>query len=94
VGLHNGHLIVIGGRPSHGKTALSMNFVEHVAVNLKKPVAVFSLEMSQQQLAVRMLCSRSGVSRRKLESGNAHRTGKISNLACDRRTFRRADFRG
>ncbi|MGC9261246.1 MAG: replicative DNA helicase [Phycisphaerae bacterium] len=60
-GLQRGEMIVLAARPSVGKTALAMNIVEHVGVDLKKPVAVFSLEMSRQQLAQRMLCSRSGV---------------------------------
>ncbi len=60
-GLQRGEMIVLAARPSVGKTALAMNIVEHVGVDLKKPVAVFSLEMSKQQLAQRMLCSRSGV---------------------------------
>src|SRR5207302_1595367 len=54
-GLHAAEMIVIAGRPSMGKTALAMNVAEHVAVNQKKPVAVFSLEMSSQQLVQRML---------------------------------------
>ncbi len=60
-GLQRGEMIVLAARPSVGKTALAMNIVEHVGVDLKKPVAVFSLEMSKQQLAQRMLCARSGV---------------------------------
>src|SRR6184192_630482 len=52
-GLHAAEMIVIAGRPSMGKTALAMNVAEHVAVNQKKPVAVFSLEMSSQQLVDR-----------------------------------------
>lgn len=60
-GLQREEMIVLAARPSVGKTALVMNIVEHVGVDLKKPVAVFSLEMSKQQLAQRMLCSRSGV---------------------------------
>ena len=46
-----------------------MNIVEHVGIDLKKPCAVFSLEMSKQQLAQRMLCSRSGVDSHKLRRG-------------------------
>src|SRR5205823_7796427 len=60
-GLHPAEMIVIAGRPSMGKTAFAMNVAEHVAVNQKKPVAVFSLEMSSQQLVQRMLCSRARV---------------------------------
>jgi replicative DNA helicase len=58
-GLQNGDLIIIAGRPSMGKTALSMNIVEHVAITAKnpKPVAVFSLEMPTQSLVMRMITS-------------------------------------
>src|SRR3954452_17890641 len=60
-GLHEGEMIVIAARPSMGKTALAMNIAEHVAINEKLPVAVFSLEMSSQQLVQRLLCSRARV---------------------------------
>ena len=55
-GLHDGEMIVIAARPSMGKTALAMNIAEHVAISSKLPVAVFSLEMSSQQLVQRLLC--------------------------------------
>ena len=60
-GLHESEMIVIAARPSMGKTALAMNITEHVALNEKLPVAVFSLEMSSQQLVQRLLCSRARV---------------------------------
>jgi len=56
-GLQPSDLIVLAGRPSMGKTALAMNMVQHVAMIEKKTVAVFSLEMSMDQLALRMLSS-------------------------------------
>jgi replicative DNA helicase len=68
-GLHASEMIVIAARPSMGKTALVMNIAEHVSVNSKKPVAVFSLEMSSQQLVQRMLCSRARVNLRKAREG-------------------------
>jgi replicative DNA helicase len=68
-GFQRGEMIIIAARPSVGKTALAMNIVEHVGVDLQKPVLVFSLEMSKQQLAQRMLCARSGVDSHKLRSG-------------------------
>ncbi|MCC7204226.1 MAG: replicative DNA helicase [Phycisphaeraceae bacterium] len=60
-GLQGGEMIIVAGRPSMGKTAFALNIAEHVAATNKQPVAVFSLEMSRQQLAQRLLCSRSGV---------------------------------
>src|SRR6266571_6068348 len=68
-GMHAGELIVIAARPSMGKTALAMNIVEHVAVNQKLPVGVFSLEMSGQQLVQRLLCSRAHVNLAKVRGG-------------------------
>src|SRR3954471_15080113 len=68
-GLHEGEMIVIAARPSMGKTALAMNIAEHVAINEKLPVAVFSLEMSSQQLVQRLLCSRARVSLQKVRDG-------------------------
>ena len=50
-------LIIVAGRPSMGKTAFSLNIGEHVAVKLKKPVAVFSMEMGALQLAMRLIGS-------------------------------------
>jgi replicative DNA helicase len=68
-GMHPGEMIVIAARPSMGKTALAMNIVEHVAVNQKLPVGVFSLEMSSQQLIQRLLCSRAHVNLAKVRGG-------------------------
>jgi len=56
-GFQNGDLIIIGGRPSMGKTAFALNIAQHVGVEMNQPVAIFSLEMSKRQLALRMLCS-------------------------------------
>src|SRR5499427_7783720 len=68
-GLHPSEMIVIAARPSMGKTALAMNIVEHVAINEKLPVGVFSLEMSSQQLVQRLLCSRARVNLQKVRDG-------------------------
>jgi len=68
-GLHEAEMIVIAARPSMGKTALAMNIAEHVAINEKLPVAVFSLEMSSQQLIQRLLCSRARVNLQKVRDG-------------------------
>jgi replicative DNA helicase len=68
-GLHGAEMIVIAARPSMGKTALAMNITEHVAIYEKLPVAVFSLEMSSQQLVQRLLCSRARVNLQKVRDG-------------------------
>ena len=56
-------------RPSVGKTSLAMNIAEHVALELKIPTGVFSLEMTADQLVLRMLCSRSRVNLRSIRDG-------------------------
>src|SRR6185503_479667 len=53
-GLHAGEMIVIAARPSMGKTSLAMNIAEHVAIEEKQPVGVFSLEMTAESLVLRM----------------------------------------
>src|SRR5881396_2231183 len=68
-GLHPSEMIVIAARPSMGKTALAMNIAEHVAVQEKLSVGVFSLEMSSQQLVQRLLCSRARVNLQKVRDG-------------------------
>ena len=68
-GLHPSEMIVIAARPSMGKTAFAMNIAEHVAVDHNKPVGVFSLEMSSQQLVQRLLCSRARVNLQSIRNG-------------------------
>ncbi len=68
-GLHGGEMFVIAARPSMGKTALAMNIAEHIAVDLGKAVAVFSLEMSAQQLVQRVVCSLARVSLKGIRDG-------------------------
>lgn len=71
-GLQNSDLIILAARPSVGKTAFAMDIARQVAVNSKKAVGVFSLEMSKEQLVDRMLCAQANVSLWKM------RTGKLS----------------
>src|SRR5260370_34719525 len=68
-GFHDGEMIVIAARPSMGKTSLAMNIAEHVALEQKLPVGVFSLEMTSESLVLRMLCSRSRVNLRNVREG-------------------------
>ncbi|PAW74887.1 MAG: replicative DNA helicase [Pedosphaera sp. Tous-C6FEB] len=68
-GFHPGDMIVIAARPSMGKTSLAMNIAEHVAMDAKLPVGVFSLEMSADSLVLRMLCSRAHVNLRDIREG-------------------------
>lgn len=68
-GLVNGEMIVIAGRPSLGKSSLAMNFVEHIAIDQKVPVAVYSLEMTQDSLIMRMLGSRARINMRRVTKG-------------------------
>ena len=68
-GLHEGEMIVIAARPSTGKTSLAMNIAEHVAVDERLPVGVFSLEMTADSLVLRLLCSRAKVNLKDIRSG-------------------------
>lgn len=68
-GLQPSDLIIIAGRPSMGKSALAINMVEHAGVVEKIPVAVFSLEMSKEQLVQRMLCAHARVDAHKVRTG-------------------------
>lgn len=68
-GLHAGEVIVIAARPSMGKTSLAMNIVDHVVLEEKKPVGVFSLEMTAESLVMRMLYSRARMNHHDARAG-------------------------
>jgi len=68
-GLHSGDLIVIAGRPSMGKSAFATCIAEYIGGHEQKGVAIFSLEMSKEQLVQRMLCSHSHVQLQRARSG-------------------------
>jgi len=68
-GLQRGEMIIIAARPSMGKTALGLNIAEHVGADNHIPVAIFSLEMAAQQLAERLLASRSHIDSHCLRKG-------------------------
>ncbi|QOV87856.1 replicative DNA helicase [Humisphaera borealis] len=81
-GLQPGELVIVAARPSMGKTAFAMNVIEHIAADSRMPCAVFSLEMSKQQLAQRMLCSRGQIDAHKLRKGllQSHEYAHLANV--------------
>jgi replicative DNA helicase len=68
-GFQEGDLIIIAGRPSMGKTALALNIGQHVAIDMGMPVAVFSMEMGAEQLAMRLLGSVGRIDAQRLRTG-------------------------
>lgn len=69
-GLQKSDLIILAARPSMGKTAFALNIAQNVALKAKIPVAIFSLEMSKEQLVQRMLCSEAEVDSQRLRTGH------------------------
>uniref|UniRef100_A0A7C4XN51 Replicative DNA helicase n=1 Tax=candidate division WWE3 bacterium TaxID=2053526 RepID=A0A7C4XN51_UNCKA len=69
-GLQPSDLVIVAGRPSVGKTAFTLNIAHNVAIKEQIPVAIFSLEMSKEQLVDRMLASEAGIDSWKLRTGN------------------------
>ncbi|MGB5279660.1 MAG: replicative DNA helicase [Gammaproteobacteria bacterium] len=68
-GLHAGELIIVAGRPSMGKTTFAMNIAENAAIGHKTPVAVFSMEMPGEQLAMRMISSLGRIDQHHIRTG-------------------------
>ena len=68
-GFQKSNLIILAARPSMGKTAFALNIAQHVGLNLKKPVLIFSLEMSKEQLVQRMLCSEAEIDANRIKTG-------------------------
>lgn len=68
-GFQPSDLVIIAGRPSMGKTAFCLDVAEYAAIDNKIPVAIFSLEMSKEQLVIRMLCSQAHVEGTRLRTG-------------------------
>ena len=69
-GFNRSNLIILAARPSMGKTALSLNMIEHIAFHLHIPVGVFSLEMTAEELLHRMICSQAEVDSEKIKIGS------------------------
>ncbi len=68
-GLQNSDLLILAARPSMGKTALALNIARNAAVDAGVPVAIFSLEMSKEQLSLRRLCAEASIDSARLRSG-------------------------
>jgi replicative DNA helicase len=68
-GLQKSDLVIVAGRPSMGKTTFAMNIVENAAIKHKLPVAVFSMEMPGEQLAMRMMSSLGHIDQHKIRTG-------------------------
>ena len=68
-GLHEGELVIVGARPSMGKTSFAMNIAAHASINKGKKVAVFTLEMPREQIAMRVLCSDARVDMQRVRKG-------------------------
>jgi replicative DNA helicase len=68
-GFQPSDLIIVAGRPGMGKTAFCLNIAQYAAIEKKIPIAIFSLEMSKEQLVIRMLCSEARVEGTKLRTG-------------------------
>ena len=68
-GLHGGELVIVAGRPSMGKTTFAMNIAENAAIGSKTPVAVFSMEMPGEQLAMRMISSLGRIDQHHIRTG-------------------------
>ncbi len=73
-GLQGSDLLILAGRPSMGKTALALSMLRGMAIDHDKRVAFFSLEMSKQQIVLRLLCSEARVDNSKVRSGNLAET--------------------
>lgn len=71
-GMQPGDLVILAARPSMGKTAFALNIAEHVGVNLSKPVVVFSLEMINEQLGLRLMASMSQIHAQRVRVGRIY----------------------
>jgi replicative DNA helicase len=82
-GLQNSDLIILAARPAMGKTAFALNLARNAAIEGNVPVAIFSLEMSKEQLSMRMLCAEARVDSSRIRSGFLSRDdwNKLTNAA-------------
>lgn len=71
-GFQSSDLIIVAARPSMGKTTFCLNIAQEIGIRKKRPVALFSLEMSKEQLVQRMLCSEAEIDSNRLRTGHMH----------------------
>jgi replicative DNA helicase len=81
-GLQNSDLIILAARPSMGKSSLALDIAKNVAIKEKKPVGIFSLEMSKDQLIDRLISSESNIDSWKIRQGHLSSDGEDSDFAC------------
>ncbi|MCD6046178.1 MAG: dnaB [Gammaproteobacteria bacterium] len=91
-GLHAGNLIIVAARPSMGKTMLAVNIAEYVAIDTKKPVMIFSMEMSNEEIVKRMFSSLGRIDQQAISTGRLSkedwpRIGSTLNLIADAPIF-------
>jgi replicative DNA helicase len=91
-GLQRGDLVVVAGRPSMGKTAFAMNITEYAAIQMKCPVAVFSMEMPAESLIMRLISSLGRIDQHKVRTGRLeeedwHRVTSAVTMLSDARLF-------
>jgi replicative DNA helicase len=80
-GLQNSDLVILAARPSMGKSSLAMDIARHVAVYENKPVGIFSLEMSKDQLVDRLIASQANIDSWKLRTGKLSSDGNDSDFS-------------
>jgi len=91
-GFQRANLIIVAARPGMGKTAICMNIAQYLATREKVPVAIFSLEMSKEELAQRLLCSEARIDAQRLrtgylEEGDWPRMTRAMNVLCEAPIF-------
>lgn len=79
-GLQKSDLIILASRPAFGKSSLALNIARHVAVHEKKPVGIFSLEMSKEQIVDRLIASQANLDLWKIRTGRLSREGEPSDF--------------
>jgi replicative DNA helicase len=84
-GFQDSNLVILAARPSMGKTSLALNIAAHLGVRASRPVAIFSLEMSQGEVTQRLMCSEAKVDSKRLQTGRLDEADwvKLTN-ACDK----------